>query len=122
MVNELYVEKEVSLGDLAKLLNITTNVPSVVDIDDMGIEVDTPNGFKQISTYVVKQRSKAWKLGDLLATSNHRVLVDDEWKSVSELQNAIPLEEMIDVVDIEVPDGDCYNANGFVNHNTSPGG
>lgn len=115
---------DMTLSQLAQLLSVDTAKQNIVDIDDMGIEILTPNGFKPVSSYVVKKRAKGWKLGDLLATKTHRVFdqVSKTYKHIFEMPNAIETNETIDVVDLEVPDGECYIANGWVNHNTTPGG
>lgn len=117
------IVREISMSEIAKILNFDTSTPNIYDIDDLGLEILTPNGFKDVSTYVVKDRSDAWKLGDLLATSEHRVFDDSTktWKSLVEM-GAKNTNTKIDVVDLEVPDGNCYIANGWVNHNTTPGG
>ena len=118
------ITTKISLAELAKIMSIETNNIGINDIDSYGLEVLTPDGFKQVSSYVVKERAEGWKLGDLLATSVHRVLdpQTNTWKHVSEMSDAIPTGNLIDVVDLEVPDGECYLANGWVNHNTTPGG
>lgn len=115
---------EISLSELADLLKIDTSTVDCHDIDDVGLEIMTPNGFKAVSSYVVKERAEGWQLGNLLATSVHRVMDDKTgmWRHVSEMPEAFATGKEIDVVDLEVPDGECYVANGWVNHNTTPGG
>jgi len=120
-INEM-IETEISLQDLAALLSIDTKVVEFHDIGDMGLQIETPTGFKDVASYVVKESTEGWQLGDLLATSVHEVLQNNEWKMVSEIPEATATGKMISVVDLEVPDGNCYNANGWVNHNTTPGG
>jgi hypothetical protein len=118
------IVRDVSMAEIADMLGINTSVPGIVDIDDTGLEIMTPTGFKPVSSYVVKERAEGWQLGKLLATSVHRVFDDKSlaWRYVSEMPDVIRTGKEIDVVDLEVPDGECYVANGWVNHNTTPGG
>lgn len=118
------IATKISLAELASILSIQTSKIGINDIDSYGLEVLAPDGYKRVSSYVVKEPAEGWKLGDLLATSVHRVLdtKTKTWKYVSEMEGAVATGKQIEVVDIEVPDGECYLANGWVNHNTTPGG
>ena len=117
------IERDMSLADLATMLSIDARECLVHDLDDLGIEIETPTGFKRVSSYVVKSRTIGWQVGELLASPVHRVLSQDgKWTYMRDMPGAVQTGEMINVVDVEVPDGECYNANGFVNHNTTPGG
>jgi hypothetical protein len=116
------IEKFISLEDLATLLSIDTSDIGLTDLDDVGLEIETPTGFKQVSSFVVKEPAEGWQLNNLLATSVHRVLDKGEWKFVKDIAEARPTGKQINVVDLEIPDGECYIANGYVNHNTTPGG
>ena len=117
-----FLEKNVTIAQLAKLLSFDTSKKQIRDTDDLELDVETPTGFKHVSSFVVKERTQAWQLGDLLASGEHRVLYNGSWEHVKNIPIAKPLEQKIDVVDLEVPDGECYIANGWVNHNTTPGG
>lgn len=116
------IEREISLSELADALSISTRDTGITDLDDVGLEIETPNGFKPVSSFIVKERTEGWQLGNLVASSMHRVLHEGTWKHVKDVEGAIQLGHQIDVVDLEVPDGECYLANGWVNHNTTPGG
>ena len=121
-MNNEYVEREVTLEQLARAVNADTSVPDIIDIEELGAECMTPTGYQPITSLVVKEPTRGWQLGDLIASSNHRVLHGDKWTRVADVPGAVKLENDINVVDIEVPNWNCYNANGYVNHNTSPGG
>lgn len=118
------IVSEITMAELASLLDIDTSKVGISDLDDTGIEVMTPSGFKPVSSYVVKERAEGWKLGDLTATKMHRVFDhgSNSFKHVFEMPGAFKSDQIIDVVDLEVPDGECYLANGWINHNTTPGG
>lgn len=122
-MDEIVVEN-VTLAELATLLDIDTTTIGCTDIDELGLHVLAPGGFKHVSSFVVKERTQGWQLGDLLASNVHRVFDDatKSWRHVSDMPNAAATGKLIDVVDLEVPDGECYIANGWVNHNTTPGG
>jgi intein/homing endonuclease len=119
---ENIIEQSLSLQEIANLLSIDTSQVNNVDIENLGLEIETPVGFSPVKSFVVKEQAEGWKLDNLIGTSVHQVLDNDMWKSICEFPNAIQMGQKINVVDLEVPETDCYIANGFVNHNTTPGG
>jgi hypothetical protein len=108
------IEKEMTFSEYAKILGIDDlETPCEYDLTDVGTMIEGPDGFKPMTNFVVKQAVEtSYILGSLQGTSVHRTLVNGEW---------IKLKGM-NVVDVSVPDGNAYIANGHVNHNTTPGG
>ena len=99
-MNENIIEKELLLSDLAKMLSIDTSMTRINDIDDLGLEIETPNGFKKVTSYVVKEKTQGWQLDNLIASSVHRVLHDEKWKYVKDILGPKALMRDIEVVDL----------------------
>ena len=53
--------KEITLSELATLLSIDVDKIGITDIDDLGLEIMTPNGFKSVSSYVVKEKTEGYQ-------------------------------------------------------------
>jgi hypothetical protein len=118
-----YVERECTFADLAGALGFSSfDEEADLNIDDMGIQIETPTGFSNISEFYVKEKTEGYKLGDLIASGEHKTLVEGRWVPLKDNPLSEMLGSKISVVDIHVPDGQCYLANGHVNHNTTPGG
>ena len=123
MLNNEYIEKEVSFLELASLLGVEDfSEETAIDLENMGIQVESPAGFSSVDQFYVKGRADGYSLGDLIASGEHRTLVNNEWVKLKDNPEAKKLGKRINVVDISVPDGNAYIANGHVNHNSSPGG
>jgi hypothetical protein len=118
------IEAEMSFHELATILGIDDyETPCEYDLTDVGIMVESPDGFKQVFDFVVKPAvDTTYLLGNLKGTSQHRTLLNGEWVKLGDNPEAIPISKRMNVVDISVPDGNAYIANGHVNHNTTPGG
>jgi hypothetical protein len=117
------IVKEITFADLAKVLDFESfSEEADLNIEDLDLFVETPNGFSKISEFYVKPRTIGYQLGDLIASGDHKTLVNGVWTMLKDNPSAICLNREIDVVDVCVPDGNSYVANGHVNHNTTPGG
>jgi len=118
------IQAEMTLAEYAEILGIDDfDEQCEYDLSDVGTLIETPTGFKQMTNFVVKsQVDTHYVLDDLHGTSVHRTLANGEWTQLKDNPAAICINESIKVVDISVPDGECYIANGHVNHNTTPGG
>lgn len=118
------IEQTITLAELGKLFGIEQfDEPFELDIEDANIEILTPNGFKKMTHYVVMPQVEThYMLGDLKATANHRVLYSGDWVTMSKHPDAKKIDQVLDVVDVSVPDGNCFIGNDVVNHNTTPGG
>ena len=110
--------------ELASILEIDDlETPCEYDLSDVGIKIETPTGFEDVSNFVVKKKvDTCFLLGNLRGTGEHRVLVNNEWVKLRENNSATLLNSPMNVVDISVPNGNCYIANNLINHNTTPGG
>lgn len=116
--------EKLTLQQIADILEID-DLSSACEYDtsDTGLRIETPNGFKHVHSFVVKEPvDEHYALGELRGTSEHRTLVGNEWLRLADNPDAIRINEPINVVDLSVPDGQCYIAQGHVNHNTTPGG
>jgi hypothetical protein len=113
-----------TLKQIADILSIDDmSTPCEYDMTDVGLRIKTPAGFKGVHSYIVKESvNEHYRLGELCGTSVHRVLHNDEWVMLKDHPGATRVDSPINVVDLSVPDGECYIANGHVNHNTTPGG
>lgn len=118
------IQAEMTLAEYAEILGIDDfDEQCEYDLSDVGTLIETPAGFKQMTNFVVKsQVDTHYVLDDLHGTSVHRTLTNGTWTQLKDNPAAICINESIKVVDISVPDGECYIANGHVNHNTTPGG
>lgn len=118
------IESEMTFAEYARVLGIDDfETPCEYDLTDMGTLIEGPHGFKPMTNFVVKSAvDTAYVLGDLRGTSEHRTLVNSQWVSLKDNSSARKISNRMNVVDISVPDGNAYNANGHINHNTTPGG
>ena len=120
---EEFIEQEFSFAEIAEILGFDSlNEEADLNIEQLGLQVESPGGFSNVSEFFVKQSATGYQLGDLIASGDHKTLVGENWVSLKDNPQAICLNKKIPVVDIFVPDGNSYIANGYVNHNTSPGG
>lgn len=79
--------------------------------------------FKKMTHFIVKEGvQNHYEIGELKATSVHRVLQDKEWVQLKNHKESKFVDSPIDVVDMTVEETQCYVANGQINHNTTPGG
>jgi RecA/RadA recombinase len=117
-------ETDLTFQTYANILGIDDfETPCEYDLTDVGTMVETPTGFKPMTNFVVKSSvDTSYILGKLSATSVHRTLVNKQWVRLKDNVNAEKINKSINVVDISVPDGNAYIANGHINHNTVPGG
>jgi hypothetical protein len=115
---------ELTMSELAEILNINDfDSYEEYDLSDMGISVNTPTGFQKIESYIVKPEVDVhYEVNGLKTTSVHRTLVNNKWVMSKDRPDAKRISEPIKVVDISVPNGECYIAGGEINHNTTPGG
>lgn len=118
------IEIEMTMADVAKILGVDSfDDPFELDVSDLGIKIETPNGFKEVSHFhVMPQVSEYFEFQGLKGTSEHKILQNDKWVPLKDVSEAKRINEKLSVVDMTVPDGRCYIANGVVNHNTTPGG
>jgi hypothetical protein len=121
MENEL-IERTLTMKEIADIIGVDVTSISETDIEDLGLYIETPKGFKEVTDFFVKEPTIGYRLGDLLASGDHKTLVNDQWVMLKDNPNAQMTDQMINIVDIHVPDGNCYLANGQVNHNTAPPG
>jgi len=122
--NMAMIEKELTFAEYAKILGIDDfETPCEYDLTDVGTLIEGPDGFKPMTNFVVKQAVEtSYILGDLQGTSVHRTLENGEWVKLKDNPKASRMDGRMNVVDVSVPDGNAYIANGHVNHNTTPGG
>lgn len=125
----MIVEREVTMQELVDVLGMNTDQPETFDITGYGLEIQSYNidtgdiEYKPVTEMLVKQEvSQHYKLGNLLGSSNHRVLFDGEYVALKDHPDATLVNEPLSVVDISVEDNNNYVANGVVNHNTTSGG
>lgn len=118
------IEREMTFSEYARILGIDDfETPCEYDISDVGTMIEGPSGFKPMTNFVVKPAVEvSYMLGDLNGTSAHRTLVSGEWVSLKDNPEATRVDGRMNVVDVSVPDGNAYIANGHTNHNTTPGG
>lgn len=118
------IEQEITLADLGKLFGVVEfDEPLELDVADCNLQILTPDGFKNMTHYVVMPEVEThYQLGNLKATSTHKVLYEGNWIEMSKHPNSIQVNEPLSVVDVSVPDGNCFIGNDVVNHNTTPGG
>jgi hypothetical protein len=119
-----YIEETLTLAEFSKRFvnNSDFSTPTIYDLDGMGIEVETENGFKQIKSFLVKLPvSEYYSDGKLNGTAKHRVMEEDKEIFLESHPEFKKIQAPMDVVDIEV-DGGTYLANGRNNHNTTSGG
>ena len=125
MINnqEVYIEREFTFAELANMLGFESfEEEADLNIESLGIQVETPTGYSAVSEFYIKQKTVGYKLDNLIASGEHKTLVNGDWLALKNNTAAICLDKDIDVVDLFIPDGNCYIANGHVNHNTTPGG
>ena len=123
MLNEQFVEREFTFSELGGILGFESfEEEADLNIEDLGLQVETPNGFSNIDEFYVKPKTTGYQHGSLIASGDHRVFINGQWTKLKDAQDVLCLNRDIEVVDISVPDGNCYVANGHVNHNTTPGG
>lgn len=116
---------KITMRNLASILGIDDmDDPCEYDMSDLGIKVNTPKGYKPMTNYVVKHNVDShFELSSgLKTTAAHRTLVDDEWVRSKNRSDAVLINSPMQVVDMSVPETECYLANGETNHNTTPGG
>lgn len=123
------IEEEITLYEFAdRFLNLQDmKTPGNYDVSNLDIEILSFDGekevYKPLTNFVVKQSvDKTYVLGDLRGTSEHKILVNGEYKPLKDCENVKILNEKMDVVDVSVDETNCYIANGFINHNTTNGG
>ncbi len=123
IVNNRVIEKEYTFAELASILGFSSlDEEADLNIEHLDLGVETPNGFSIITEFYVKKKTMGYQLGNLRASGDHKTLVGGEWIRLRDNPAATCLNEDIEVVDLCVPDGNCYIANGHINHNTTPGG
>ena len=119
------MKTKITMKKLAEMLNIDDfENPCEYDMSDLGIKIKTPQGFKQMTNYVVKHAVDTHYIlpGGLKTTPAHKTLVDGKWVRSRDRSDAVKVDKRMQVVDMSVPDGESYIAGGHVNHNTTPGG
>lgn len=123
------IEKEISMAELSKVLNMKLGEPESYDLGGTGLEVESFNTqtqqseFKPISEFLVKPSvPEYFQLGELKGTSNHRVLYGGKFVKLKNHPHAIKVIDKMSVVDISVDDNETYFANGQICHNTTSGG
>ena len=118
------VESEMTFAEYASILGIDDfETPCEYDLSDVGTMIEGPDGFRTMTNFVVKEAVEtSYLLGQLNGTSEHRTLVNGEWVRLKDNPEAVAIDGAMHVVDVSVPDGNAYIANGHTNHNTTPGG
>ena len=114
-----------TLRNIASQLNIDDfETPCEYDLSDLGIKINTPNGYKNMTNFVVKNAVDTHYIlpSGLKTTSVHKTLVNNEWIKSKDRKDSTKVHQRMQVVDVSVPDGECYLAGNEVNHNTTPGG
>ena len=113
-----------TFSEYASILGIDDfETPCEYDLTDVGTMIEGQNGFTPMTNFVVKPAVDiSYLLGDLNGTAVHRTLVDGRWTKLRDNPAAKQLHGKMSVVDVSVPDGNAYIANGHINHNTTPGG
>lgn len=125
-----YIEEEISFRELASRFGIDNFDDEVIlDVSEHGYEIESydlntkEKVWKPITAFLVKEKvDKHYQLGNLKATSSHRILNKDNFIHLKDHPEAVLINEPMDVVDIMVEDTENYIAEGRVNHNTTPGG
>lgn len=129
-MSDTWVEKEVSIKDIKKLL------------EEYNVQVDSPDGWVDVTHYVEKGRKRAWKLliddKELLSSGKHLYETNFGWKHAKFLDHRIhkilcndgkfhsfninKTDKFINVVDIRVNHPNHrYYTNGISSHNTNLG-
>lgn len=119
-----YIEEEMTLAEFSKrfLNNEDFKTPVSYDVSDFDIQVDTPNGYKPIKSFLVKPNVTAhYSDGIVKGTANHRIIDNGNEIHLKDHPGFSLVDEPMDVVDIEV-EGEQYFANGRIHHNTTSGG
>jgi hypothetical protein len=118
------IKVKMTMEKLSKILGIPNlDEPAEYDLEGFGIKVNTPTGFQDMSDFIVKSAvDHHYEIGGLKTTPAHRTLVDGNWVRSKNRKDAKRIDEPMKVVDMHVPNGNCYLAGGEVNHNTTPGG
>jgi hypothetical protein len=128
----------ISFADLANKLGIGIDEKKVEDISHLGIQIKSYDIEKDIEVYkpmthfIVKDSVDQYCVLDnegnkLKTTTVHRTWdkENSQWVESYDklaLNEAALMLEPMNVVDCSVQDTECYIANGFINHNTTPGG
>ena len=128
--NKSFINETTSLKELASRFQIKDfDEPIIMDVSEMGYEIESwdensqQKVWKLIEAFVVKEGvENHYSLGTLRGTSEHKVLTNSGYVPLKEHPEAVKIEEKMQVVDIMVQDTQNYFAEGFVNHNTTPGG
>lgn len=112
------------MEELSNILEIPTlEEPAEYDLEGFGIKVNTPTGFQDMSDFIVKPSvDYHYEIAGLKTTPAHRTLVGNEWVRSKNRKDAKRIDKPMKVVDMHVPNGNCYLAGGQINHNTTPGG
>lgn len=127
----MYITEELTLFEFAeRFLNLNDmETPVNLDIEELGIEIESydlktkKNVFKPLTNFIVKNKVDShYKLDDLLGSSAHKVLYDNEFIALESHPYAKIVDKELCIVDVTVQDTHNYVANGHVNHNTVPGG
>ena len=119
------MKTKITLRKFAEMLNIDDfETPCEYDLSDLGVKISTPSGFKDMTNFVVKNAVDTHYVlpSGLKTTSVHRTLVNGNWTKSKDRDDATRVDKRMQVVDISVPDGECYLAGNEINHNTTPGG
>lgn len=130
---------KISFAELANKLKIDLDQPNSIDISSLGIEIesyDIINNkvlYKPMTHFIVKNPVEQYCIltsetkEQIKTTTVHRTwdninkLWDSSLNKVA-LNQGVLVKEPMKVVDCTVQDTECYIANGFINHNTTPGG
>jgi hypothetical protein len=128
-----FVEQEVSVNELFDRIagNFDFSKPGIFDVSSSGIEIESfdfetgEKVYSLIQNLIVKEPVYFYyQIGSLKATAGHLVYSDEASKFIraDEHPEAKRLDEKMFVVDFTIDKTHNYYANGFLNHNTSPGG
>jgi hypothetical protein len=122
------IETEITMLELANVLDMDLDTPEIYDLAGLGLEVESMDEnsnpmFKEITDFLIKPSvNKYYKLGELNGTGEHRVLYNGNFIKLKNHPDAELITGKMNVVDISVSDTETYIANGQVNHNTTSGG
>jgi hypothetical protein len=129
----MIVEQEVFVNELFDRIvkDFDFSKPGIFDISSSGIEIESfdfekgQKTFSPLKYLIVKEIVDFYyQVGDLKATAGHMLFDESSKKFIraDSHPSAKRVDEKMFVVDFTVEDTHNYYANGFLNHNTSPGG
>jgi RecA/RadA recombinase len=100
------------------------------DVSEYNLEIQSKENYDSvisiwnpIKTFIVKNPvNKYYTNGYINCSSNHKILYNDQFQKVKNIDEFEEVKENLDIVDFELGGDHTYVANGSINHNTTSGG